>query len=217
MSRALQVQSHVIVRPDAARPLAHCGPHNLIGRRMRTSFLLCIAVSALVPSEALATSPITVEEVVQVEGASPTALYTAARTWFATEYTSANDVIQMDDPEAGVVVGRGQFTFSTGKLMTVCYTGPVTYTIKVEVREARYKVEVTDFVHEVAIGNATTCALGLVTSAAEHSSTGIDKGFNNKVWSQVQEAAKVHGGETIASLRGAMSKANKPATQDADW
>lgn len=90
-------------------------------------------------------------EVVQVEGKNLSELYTSAREWFALTFKSANDVIQMDDPVSGKLIGKGSTHVSenyiSGKgLMAV----PIAmewypnFTIKVEVREGRYKCDITD-------------------------------------------------------------------------
>src|SRR5665647_1743863 len=34
-------------------------------------------------------------------------LYTRARSWFATAFKSANNVIQMEDKSSGIIIGKG--------------------------------------------------------------------------------------------------------------
>lgn len=92
-------------------------------------------------------------EVIQVEGKSTDQLYSSAREWFALTFNSANDVLQMDDPVAGKLIGKGSIHLSesyvAGKGLTAV---PITlewypsFTIKVEVREGRYKCDVTDII-----------------------------------------------------------------------
>jgi hypothetical protein len=68
-------------------------------------------------------------------------LYTKAKEWFANSFKSAKDVIQMDDKVAGIIVGKGNFSESK-----TC--GIVNFTMKVQVKDGRYKYWVSNFKHE---------------------------------------------------------------------
>lgn len=93
----------------------------------------------------------TYSEVVQVEGKTSEELYVAAREWFAVTFNSANEVLQMDDPMAGKLVGKGATSvsefYTTGKGLTavpVSMQWDPNFTMKIEVREGRYKCTVSD-------------------------------------------------------------------------
>lgn len=47
--------------------------------------------------------------IVQVAGVSKEELYTRARSWFVKTYKDADVVIQMDDKDAGKIIGKGRF------------------------------------------------------------------------------------------------------------
>lgn len=90
-------------------------------------------------------------EVVQAQGETSDALYVKAREWFAITFNSANNVLQMDDPIAGKLIGKGAFhvseSYVSGNgLMAV----PITiewrpnFTIAVSIRDGRYKYDITD-------------------------------------------------------------------------
>lgn len=90
-------------------------------------------------------------EVVHVEGKTAQQLYTSAREWFAKTFVSANDVIQMEDPTSGKIIGKGSNHISesyvVGKGLATFFTTTdwyPTYTLKIEVKEGRYKYELTD-------------------------------------------------------------------------
>lgn len=83
--------------------------------------------------------------VVQVDSTiTKTELFNRAKAWFVTEYKSANDVIQMEDKEAGVIMGKG-FAEADYKanFMAVNYAN-IYHTVKVYVKDGRYKYEITD-------------------------------------------------------------------------
>jgi len=83
------------------------------------------------------------ENVVQVENASQNVLYKRALLFFAMNYKSANDVIQMKDEAAGSVVGKGVF-----KITYYTRNPIISHTISVFVKDGRYKYVITDFYYK---------------------------------------------------------------------
>lgn len=81
-------------------------------------------------------------EVVQVEGKSTDQLYSSAREWFALTFNSANDVLQMDDPVAGKLIGKGvrQVDYTGVELPTYMN---MYFTLMVELKDGRYKQTIT--------------------------------------------------------------------------
>lgn len=79
-------------------------------------------------------------EVVEVSGKSIDQLYASAREWFALTFKSANNVLQMDDPISGILIGKGFENFSESTLEWNLY-----FTIKVMVKDGKYKCEMFDF------------------------------------------------------------------------
>lgn len=83
-------------------------------------------------------------EVVPVEGVSQDELYSRIREYFVNTFKSADDVIQMDDKAGGKIIGKA---FSD----IVVYDGKVSekrrlwYTLKVEMKDGRYRYELKDF------------------------------------------------------------------------
>jgi hypothetical protein len=86
-------------------------------------------------------------EVVTVDSISSKELYLRARQFFVDNFKSANDVIQVDDKEAGVLIGKGLSQYYI-KIAGV-NNGPhqLWYTIKIMVKDGRYKYEIYDFFH----------------------------------------------------------------------
>ncbi len=89
-------------------------------------------------------------EVVEVPGKNTDQIYATAREWFAQTFNSANNVLQMDDPISGKLIGKGTThvseSYVTGGLGSI----PITmdwypnFTIKVSIKEGKYKCEITD-------------------------------------------------------------------------
>ncbi len=74
-------------------------------------------------------------------------LFNRAKAWFIQYYKSANDVIQMQDKDAGIIIGKGVFEFgfnpSTLSDRTTIY---VSHTIKIYVKDGKYKYEIGDLI-----------------------------------------------------------------------
>jgi hypothetical protein len=82
-------------------------------------------------------------EVVQIDSANKGQLHFRAKQFFADAFKSAQDVIQMDDKDAGILIGKA---WSTIYIKVLANPVPIKmwYTVKVQSKEGRYKAEVYD-------------------------------------------------------------------------
>ena len=79
-----------------------------------------------------------------VDGAAKDALYARAKTWVINAYSSPRDVITTEDKDAGIVVCKG-FSEETVKLGFMPSKERLYFSVKISVKEGRYKYELTDF------------------------------------------------------------------------
>ncbi len=90
-------------------------------------------------------------DVVEVPNKTSKQLYASAREWFALTFKSATDVLKMDDPTAGKLIGKGSSHISdsfvmSGGIMNV----PITmdwypsFTISVAVKDGKYKCDISE-------------------------------------------------------------------------
>ncbi|MDX2283707.1 MAG: DUF4468 domain-containing protein [Bacteroidia bacterium] len=154
-------------------------------------------------------------KIIQADSLSKDDIFIFVNEWFAKSYKSANDVIQMSDKEAGIVVGKGRFTYSYGKIVYAPYEGYVSYTIKVAIKDSRFKVELTDFTHAVNPGNAPNCALGLISTAAEYTTTGMSKMYHNNVWVDLKGKSQAYAEQVFLSIEKDLQ--NYKAADKDDW
>jgi hypothetical protein len=133
------------------------------------------------------------QEVITVEGVGAAELYSRARAWLATAYRSAKDVIQLDDAAAGRLIARGNFGVTY--YMSDAW---VRHTLTIEVKDGRFRYNLTDFVFDNGHWSASL--------EEEKKFTGQKK----KLFTQVIAQA----GSTIADLKGAMSKASPVGTDE---
>jgi Domain of unknown function (DUF4468) with TBP-like fold len=81
-------------------------------------------------------------EVVHVDSANKDKLYRIARAWFANTFTSANKVLEMDDKDAGMLIGKAYQDVYYKDL--IANKSKLWYTIKVYLKDNRYRYEITD-------------------------------------------------------------------------
>ncbi len=94
------------------------------------------------------TKRITYTEVIVVDSSlSKNELYSNAREWFAKTYNSSLSVIQMDDKELGKIVGKASIPVHFTSLGMMIEGGFIHYTISLQLKDGRYKYEITDFNH----------------------------------------------------------------------
>ncbi len=102
------------------------------------------------------TGKVAYQEVVNVniDKNSKTDLYLKGKEWIATTFKSANDVIQMDDKEGGIIIGKG--VIKIDPTCEVCgasgihktQSGFIEFTFKIEFKDGRYRYEFTNFNHK---------------------------------------------------------------------
>ena len=82
------------------------------------------------------------QEVIEVSG-NADQLYARALNWITLNYKSAQDVIQLNDPENHKIIVKGYFS-------TTNFTQPVfiRHTLTIETREGRYRVTYGPFIYQ---------------------------------------------------------------------
>lgn len=139
--------------------------------------------------------------VIQVEGATQNDLYLRSREWFAKKLNSIRDVIQMDDREAGKVIGKvnsaGYYT-----ILLTQFPYRLTYTISITSKDGRYRYEISSIY--IKDGPASTLPLeGYYNAYIKGKGTGYS--FAKKVMPQL--ASTLTGIET--ELKAAMGLPGK--------
>lgn len=154
-------------------------------------------------------------KVIQADSIDKTNIYLGVKEWFGLNFVSAKSVIDVDDKDAGLIIGSGNTQFSKS-FVYACYSGWLYYTIKVQCRDGRYKVDITNFRHEIKRGNSSGCELGLLTTAEKYNQGGTQKGANNKVWKELQVKAKDLA-DTFFDKFDNLDFSNIGEGNDSDW
>jgi hypothetical protein len=158
-----------------------------------------------------ATQHITYTGVVQVPGVSQAELYTRAKLWFANTFKSATEVVQADEKEAGIVQGRGWAPIS------VHFIGPkrpttnlrMWQTIKIMVKEGRYRYEITNLESELGGDNIPLEKSLLTWGMSGPKYTTVITEYKQ----QVKDGAQALG----ASIAAGMSKPAAGTAGGKDW
>lgn len=170
------------------------------------------------PIIAIAQTPIIFTEVVKVDSnITKDELYKRARLWYADAFKNSKEVLQISDKESGELVGKALFSYYsnyfTGSGATI---GSVKYTIKIYVKNGRYKYEITDFVHEAYRTNERPKNIGLIMSDTfVHLGFIGGKSIDKKIWNELKEDCDEEARVLISNLKEYM---NKPtASSSNDW
>jgi len=97
----------------------------------------------------------TVSEIVKVDSTLKKAtLFSNGLTWFAYQFKSSNDVIQMKDLESGKIIGKGIFEYVTQNGKSI----PRHIVITLTVKDGKYKYDIElEIVREFQIQMEASC------------------------------------------------------------
>lgn len=111
------------------------------------SLLLCLgAFNSLAQTPlAVVPEPARYVQVVPVPGASADELYARAREWAALTFEDVHQVLQLEDAPRHLLLGSGYTQAQSRRFNgTIKNTVPLWFRFRVEAREGRYRVELTD-------------------------------------------------------------------------
>ena len=94
------------------------------------------------------TNKLMFSEVVKLDSTKKIELYSRAREWFVKTYNSADDVLQMDDKESGKLLGKAFNDITFESIMGSMFTTRMFYTVKIYIKDGRYKYEITDIYYK---------------------------------------------------------------------
>jgi len=165
--------------------------------------------------------PLEFSEVVTADGFTKDQLYSAALAWYGSAYRSAKAVFDVQDREAGRIVGKPLFKYEPSRFMgSAVIRGVVTYSVTIEVKDGRYRYIIGNFVHEgsrsVSLGIVVSPAsLGLLTNAeyCPYPKADIDTGLVNDTWRELKMRATDEAALLIANLKKNMVQ----PTHKTDW
>jgi len=146
-------------------------------------------------------------EVVKVDSAKSNELFVRAHEWFANAFKSAKAVIQLDDKEAGKIVGKGTFDVSDNNnhnsLIYIAWTGTVDFTVEIQTKDGRYKYVFSNIVFT----NTETGYPGDLKLIAPFTK-GMYHERLNKQWSDIRQNTSAMILNMIGGLKKSMNSNN---------
>ena len=130
------------------------------------------------------TGKVSFENIVKVDSVSKSDLYIRASEWFAKKFNSANSVIQMQDKDAGKIIGKGNIT-AYGHYGSY-ESGIWKFTISFASKEGRFRYAITDIYHEKGGADISCNAGGDIEN--DKPACGI-WGMTKKQWNKIKSNA----------------------------
>ncbi len=146
-------------------------------------------------------------EVVLIDSVPAGELYLRAKRFFVDTFKSANDVIQMDDRQASIIIGKGYSD------IYIKIAGPPTslqmwYSVKIQGRDGRYRYEIYDISFKSYSSQYAPSSTAPAEQAFEKSTYYKKNGEPRAV----SERYKIEMTKTIENLTDALKTAMKLPT-----
>lgn len=135
---------------------------------------------------ATAQEALTYEFVVKKDGVAAETLYAAVVDYIATNF-KAVDGDFYHDKETLTITKDVKVDYHPGGLAIICYEGWLRYKLKVQCRDGRFKVILTNFNHTNLPKNNDGCQLGLLLSEPQKLKYGKS---DIKVWNELNSIAQ---------------------------
>ena len=129
----------------------------------------------------------------------------------AIYYANSQNVIQMDDKDAGILIGKATSVFDSPSMMLSAYEGWLDYNLKLQARDGRVRVEVSHFFHHNKPGNQKKAQLGVLTDK------GMQKKYHNKVWLMLKEQAAKISSDIFVNVEKVIKEGATIQSEDDNW
>ncbi len=178
--------------------------------------MLSVLIITILSLSAYCQEPLSYSEVVKTDSIPQSELYNRAKIWFSTTYVDSKSVIQLDDKDNGQIVAKAKMVYNpkvfTGSSQTEGY---INYTIKVFVKEGRYKYEISDFFHDPKGCEFGKYCVGKITTDKDcPNPKTLAKGWSNKVWNDIKNQIDVNINSLLIGLKINMAKQTESKKED---
>jgi len=119
-------------------------------------------------------------------------IYNSTSEWFVKDFSSAKDVIQLNDKETGKIIAKGAYHISPTLMIGECW---VNFTLTIMMKDGRFKYSFTDLYHTSAHGKSYDGG-DINQEKADCSGMYMTK----KAWRQIKEITEVSCYNSITRL-----------------
>ncbi len=198
---AAGTSSYFLYPSEEATIVGEFSPRWAIAKRTGFLFLISIKDIRDYKSDLLPTDPetkqFTYQAVNEVAGVNKADLFSRAFEWVAQSYNSAQNVVQMQDKEAGKIIIKAIHSVSSKGYDT----GTVSYTLSIYVKDGRYKYILTDFIHKAPVLSKEIHSGG----ALENTQPKVALFKSAKIWMDIRRSTDLRSRLLIRSLESAMT------------
>lgn len=150
-------------------------------------------------------------ELIDTVNADKNYIYVKAHEWISKTYGSAKTVIDMQDKEAGKLIGKAQATVKidyASMYGPLVHTDNVRYVISIDCKDGKYRCVISDFNHEGGgYGDSKYPDYGsLDKEAAYRPSASTGKPVEDRVFFEVKNQMMYESKALLADLKRAMHK-----------
>ena len=165
--------------------------------------------------EANAAEQFKLSEVITCDSLADKEIFSMIREWSATNLVNAKVGTQVMDSESMFISFNLTSEYTYGTMTMKSYEGWYHYTVTVKCKDGRFKVEMSNLVHENKPGFYEKSKLGLIYEGDENLEKSTQKGPDRKVVEDIKEKAK----KTFTGITESMKKfaEDYKKEEDEDW
>ena len=154
--------------------------------------------------------------------ATKSELYTYAKSWMAKTFVSSKDVIEMDDKDAGRIIGKGYFIKRENSAFgNQVGLSLIQFTIQIDTKDNKYRCQFMNFKHSYVQTASTynpneSFSMNKLTSAIASNRSGGSlenekpacggMSMTKKQWNKIKEYARTDALSAIQSFKKAMAE-----------
>lgn len=181
-------------------------------KKVLLSLLLFMSISVMAQEE------LSFSKVIKADSASnKESLFVTMRSFLATYYKDSKRVIEMEDKDAGLIIGKATSIFNAHSLFLSAYDGFLDYNVKIQTKDGRVKVEVNHFFHHNIPGHQSAANLGVLTTSEVYATSGIQKKYHNKVWEMLKVQAENVSNNIFIEVEQALKNVTPNKLNDDNW
>ncbi|HEY9116208.1 MAG TPA: DUF4468 domain-containing protein [Roseivirga sp.] len=148
-------------------------------------------------------------ELVDTVNADKNYIFVKAHEWISKTYGSAKTVIDMQDKEAGKLIGKAQMTVKIDYVTMygpIVHTDVVRYIMSIDCKDGKYRCRISDFYHEGGgFGETKYQDYGSLDQEAIYVNSGsTGKPVESKTFYEVKNQAMYNAKVILADLKKAM-------------
>jgi len=155
--------------------------------------------------------PLEYDNIIEVNSIEKDKLFEILNDWTAIIFNSANDVIQLSDKDNGKLIIKGVKNYSLGRSLYNCYDGFISFTLRIVVKDNKYRIIILQLKHNSM--NNNVCSLGLITTAELFKPKGFAKREKNKIWKDL----KVKSSELNKSILNSIKEKINNYSSEEKW